>query len=393
MDPLTQYLIVGVIFTLVGFVLGWYVGRDDKEHAEAAPASTAASKKADLMALVDEIRETTDDQQELWDDLRNLLTHDQQPTKNEIRAHKQANRCYGQLMKSYRDQIYLKDPDYRVVPRKLSMDVSQSERDAAGLTESLDRYEVDQKQTHVPVLLDRLSRLENSNESLQQELVAAREKIAQQTVWLEQAESAALQDHLTELPNRRAFEQRLREVAAGHARYGRPFSLLMLDLDRFKRLNDTYGHLAGDSVLRLAAKLMKETCRLSDHVARYGGEEFVIIATDTELSGGCRLADRLCERMRNASLVYDGATLTFTCSIGVAEADRARSPEDLIAAADAALYAAKDAGRDAFRVAAPAAAASDESPSVYAADPEPAAPRRAATVGAQRDSQPKDPHA
>jgi diguanylate cyclase (GGDEF)-like protein len=371
MDPLTQYLIVGVIFTLVGFVLGWYVGRDDKEQADEAPSGTTASKKADLMALVDEIRTTTDDQQEIWDDLRQLLTHEQQPTKTEIRAHKQANRCYGQLMKSYRDQIFLQDPEYRVVPRKLSMDVSQSERDAAGLTESLDRYEIEPQKTHVPVLLDRLSKLENSNESLHQELVEAREKIAQQTVWLELAECAALQDHLTELPNRRAFEQRLREVAAGHVRYGRPFSLLMLDLDHFKRLNDTYGHLAGDSVLRLAAKLMKETCRLSDHVARYGGEEFVIVATDTELAGACRLADRLCERMRNASLVYDDQTLTFTCSIGVAEADRVRTPEDLIAAADTALYAAKDAGRDTFRVAAPLVVASaDSRQSVYAARPD-----------------------
>jgi diguanylate cyclase (GGDEF)-like protein len=350
MEPLGQYIIVGIIFTLVGFVLGWYIGRDDR--GERASQTTEA-RKASLITLVDEIRTTADGQQELWDDLRELFAHDQTPSKNELRAHKQANRCYGQLMKSYRDQIFLQDPDHRVVPRKLSLNVCESEREVAGLTETLDRLEFDPQQAHVPILLDRLSKLENSNETLRLELVVAREKIARQTVWLEQAESAALQDHLTELPNRRAFEQRLREVAAGHVRYGRAFSLLMIDLDHFKQLNDTHGHLAGDAVLRLAARLMRETCRLSDHLARYGGEEFVIVATDTELPGACRLAERICERMRHASLIHDGKTLTFTCSIGVAEADRNRSPEELIAAADAALYAAKNAGRDTFRTATP----------------------------------------
>jgi diguanylate cyclase (GGDEF)-like protein len=357
MELLSQYIIVGVIFTLVGFILGWYIGREDRGEAGA---NTTASKKADLMALVDEIRATADGQQEIWDDLRDLFSHDQTPTKNELRAHKQANRCYGQLMKSYRDQIFLQDPDNRVVPRKLSLDVSENEREVAGLTETLHRLEVDPEQPHVPILLDRLSRLENSNESLRQELVVAREKIALQTVWLEQAETAALQDHLTELPNRRAFEHRLQEVAAGHARYGRTFSLLMIDLDNFKTLNDTHGHLAGDAVLRLAARLMRDTCRLSDHLARYGGEEFVVVATDTELTGACRLAERLCERIRNASLIHDGKTLKFTCSIGVAEADRNRNPEELIAAADAALYAAKDAGRDTFCTAAPVTVSAEE---------------------------------
>jgi len=357
MDAFSQQIITGTIFALIGFVLGWYISRSKRPVAD--DLADAGTPEANLLALLEQIRASTDGQQEMWNDLRELVAADSLPSANEIRAHKHANWCYGQLMKSYRSQLKQQDPDGRVVSPQLADDVSENAREAEGLSSTLGRMEIDPQHGHVPKLLQRLAQLENSNRALREELNVAREQIAEQTVRIEHAETAALEDHLTRLPNRRAFEQRLREILAGFQRYGRPFCLLMLDLDHFKQLNDEHGHQAGDAALQLAARLMRETCRTADHVARFGGEEFAIIASDTRVAGAQRLAERLRERMANASLIHDGETLRFTCSIGVAEVDVNHDAEQLMAAADAALYAAKENGRNTIHTAAAPAAATD----------------------------------
>jgi diguanylate cyclase (GGDEF)-like protein len=153
---------------------------------------------------------------------------------------------------------------------------------------------------------------------------------------LARLETSARTDDLTGLPNRRAWEQELPRELARAERDGRPVCVAMLDLDRFKRFNDDRGHQAGDRLLKQAAAAWSEQLRTSDTLARYGGEEFAVLLP------GCALSDAqaLLERLRNA---MPGAQ---TVSAGVACWDGSESPDELVGRADAALYAAKRAGRD-----------------------------------------------
>ena len=175
-----------------------------------------------------------------------------------------------------------------------------------------------------------------------------------------QIEDQATKDGLTGLVNHRHFYDRLAEEFERSRRSGAPLSLLMLDIDDFKRLNDTYGHPVGDEVLRSIGRLMQVDLRRgSDLAARYGGEEFCVILPGTPLVrqpggegaevGATALAERLRRRIADASLPIgpDGAPVRVTVSIGVASRlDDTQSLDELVARADAALYAAKRAGKD-----------------------------------------------
>ena len=156
-----------------------------------------------------------------------------------------------------------------------------------------------------------------------------------------------LTDPLSGCLNRRGFDQQLgRELARG-SRSGRPVSLLALDVDHFKRINDDFGHLAGDTVLREIGQLLRETARAGDVVARMGGEEFMVLAPDTDEQGALLLGDRLCLAFRNHA--FAGAEdLTITASVGVvAEGTTSEQlASDLRGRADEALYTAKQRGRD-----------------------------------------------
>jgi two-component system cell cycle response regulator len=166
-------------------------------------------------------------------------------------------------------------------------------------------------------------------------------------------EQLAQTDPLTQLLNRRALSDRITAEMERALRYDASLALLMIDLDHFKRINDTYGHLIGDDVLRDTAALLQALVRENDLVARYGGEEFVILLPETDDAG----ADGFAERVRAAVTAHRFAVrpgeepLSLTASIGVATfpAARIESAEDLFARADAALYRAKAEGRDRVR--------------------------------------------
>src|SRR5215213_3103365 len=157
-------------------------------------------------------------------------------------------------------------------------------------------------------------------------------------------EETARTDMLTSIPNRRAFDERLKLELGRSARTGEPLSLLMGDIDRFKALNDRFGHAAGDAALAAIGSALVDECRAIDTPARIGGEEFAVLLPSTDAEAGMITANRL----RSAiSRITDRAGRPLTISFGVAEhpADAASSDE-LIGAADRALYAAKAAGRD-----------------------------------------------
>lgn len=165
----------------------------------------------------------------------------------------------------------------------------------------------------------------------------------------EQTRQMSVTDGLTGLLNRRQFEILLNSEIKGSQRHGFPVGLIIMDLDHFKRVNDTFGHLTGDQVLREAADLLRDQTRESDVVARYGGEEFAMILSHTNLSHSAAMAERIRQSIEaHHFCAQEGRNLRVTVSLGVAcfPARGLQGAEDLIATADAALYEAKGSGRN-----------------------------------------------
>jgi diguanylate cyclase (GGDEF)-like protein len=164
-------------------------------------------------------------------------------------------------------------------------------------------------------------------------------------------QETASRDGLTGLFNRRELDSKLGEELARCKRYGHALSLLLVDLDHFKVINDSYGHPAGDKVLRGIADIIRGPARRSDVVARYGGEEFAVIMPETEKSGAQVFAERIRLAVAGHTFSIDNKPpLNVTVSVGVAGfPGDAGTDAALIAAADSALYDAKRAGRDCVR--------------------------------------------
>lgn len=158
-------------------------------------------------------------------------------------------------------------------------------------------------------------------------------------------------DSLTRLLNRRAFSAYYAEELARAQRYAEPFSIILLDLDEFKAINDRYGHDAGDRVLTAVAGQLEYSTRENDRCSRFGGEEFIILLPNTREVDAVRYAQRLCDNIRALRIEVDGGeTVSITVSIGVAEWQSGDEKEMTINKADKALYQAKETGRDRARV-------------------------------------------
>jgi diguanylate cyclase (GGDEF)-like protein len=154
-------------------------------------------------------------------------------------------------------------------------------------------------------------------------------------------------DALTALLNRRAFLPLANDAMSSFKRYGRSISILMIDIDHFKRVNDLYGHAAGDEVIRQVGRIVSEAIRTTDTAARFGGEEFVVLLRETDLNGAAIFADRIRQTVADTVFEPDGECLRATISIGMAEAEFTDGDVDhTIERADRALYAAKSGGRN-----------------------------------------------
>lgn len=165
---------------------------------------------------------------------------------------------------------------------------------------------------------------------------------------------ASNRDGLTELYNRRYLEQALRRELGRTQRYGGTLSCIIVDLDFFKKINDNYGHVTGDEVLRSAAKTFSINLRSSDTLGRYGGEEFVLILPETDAEGAMILADRLRIRLEETPITIVGGTIKVTASIGVATYhEGVHNPEGFLTEADTALYHSKRTGRNRVTLFAP----------------------------------------
>jgi len=157
---------------------------------------------------------------------------------------------------------------------------------------------------------------------------------------------SALRDGLTATFNRRYFVDRLNAEMRFANRHEKALALLFVDIDHFKKINDTFGHQAGDYVLAAVARELNTTIRSEDVLARYGGEEFAIICREIEKEGALALGERLRRAVERAKFEYEGQTIAVTISVGATVAHKPQQVQPLIASADAAMYEAKRAGRN-----------------------------------------------
>ncbi len=164
----------------------------------------------------------------------------------------------------------------------------------------------------------------------------------------EHLQKMALTDPLTKLGNRATFDMSIKQTAARSQRSGVPYSLLLIDLDHFKKVNDTYGHQVGDTILQLVADAIKTSARDSDICCRYGGEEFAVILPDTKAKNAEVLAERIHHQVTKISGRQPAERRPITVSIGISCASRRSNtnPDHLIEEADQALYLAKENGRN-----------------------------------------------
>jgi len=190
--------------------------------------------------------------------------------------------------------------------------------------------------------------------SLSQQLEESQHKIELLREEVEKAREDALSDGLTGLTNRRGFDLALASGIASAGEQGQTLSLLMTDIDHFKQVNDTYGHLFGDKVIRAVAKTLKENIKGKDTAARYGGEEFVVLLPDTPLEGARCVAERIrstieASRIRRADTNQEMAKITV--SFGVAIYHAGESASAFVERVDSAMYASKTGGRNRVTVA------------------------------------------
>jgi diguanylate cyclase (GGDEF)-like protein len=234
------------------------------------------------------------------------------------------------------------------VIRPLTSFVSATERVSEGRYDMSDIHLPVHQENEIGLLAKTFRKMSNR---LQDYKFNLEMKITARTKELEEikifAETQARTDPLTNLPNRRAFFEFGRLEIEEFKRYGHDLTLIMLDIDRFKNINDTYGHAVGDEVLKGLAILLLETTRSSDLAARIGGEEFAILLSHTKLEDGESIAEKLREEIQASTIKINNIELTYTASFGVVTYTQDKQSLDtLLDHADRALYQAKESGRN-----------------------------------------------
>lgn len=200
---------------------------------------------------------------------------------------------------------------------------------------------------------ERVLRVEQQNQQLSEQLKQLEcesSKLRQQVI---DSQNKALIDPLTQLPNRLAYDERLVQEFARWKRYNSTLLIMVWDIDFFKKVNDSYGHQAGDKVLKVVAGLLQKNLRETDFIARYGGEEFVGLMPETSLAGGYKIAEKIRSSVENLEFHYQGSQVKITISCGISLFIENDTTAAAFQRADKALYQAKDEGRNRCVVIAP----------------------------------------
>jgi diguanylate cyclase (GGDEF)-like protein len=234
------------------------------------------------------------------------------------------------------------NPDLPFIPIIMQTALDSTENKVEGLEAGADDYitkpiDFPELKARVKSML-RIKRLQEEIEERERELMEANQRLRHMSQT----------DALTGLDNRRHIETRIEEMFEHAKRLGEPFSCVMVDLDKFKSVNDEYGHQAGDAVLRQLAKILKQEVREIDHAGRYGGEEFILLLTGTVLDAAVTFAERVRKAIESHTFTFDNGAIQRTASFGVAAWPHPRitSCDGLVRAADDALYVAKETGRN-----------------------------------------------
>jgi len=207
-----------------------------------------------------------------------------------------------------------------------------------GLLGTMDEHQ-HQRDLREQELASRLQGLAERVASMEQEALGYREH-------LEEQRQKALIDPLTGLPNRAAWAERLEQEMLAWQENGGHLLMAMLDLDHFKRINDSYGHQAGDKVLKIVANELRKRLRSRDFIARFGGEEFVLLVPQTALGSGIELAETLRGAIEACPFHFKGERVTITLSIGITAFRSGERSDAVLKRADEALYRAKHLGRN-----------------------------------------------
>ncbi len=165
-------------------------------------------------------------------------------------------------------------------------------------------------------------------------------------ITVKKLENVASHDSLTGLLNRRELERYINSEMLRSKRYGNRFSLIVCDVDNFKKLNDVYGHQFGDTVLKMISNIFKNSTRVQEYICRWGGEEFLIVLPETKLEGALIVAERLRKKIEEEKIIFGKEELVITASFGVGEFDVSKTVEQNIEAVDKAMYRAKKTGKN-----------------------------------------------
>ncbi len=244
--------------------------------------------------------------------------------------------------------------------------LSESSEGAGRFNETLENFtgnlkaemNIDQLRLLVGRVAAETKHVAEQNQKLQEKLSVSTQQMSEMQSNLEMVRKEALVDPLTEIGNRKHFNNELSRTTREASEFKSPLALLMIDIDFFKKFNDTHGHLVGDQVLRLVARTLRDNLKGKDVLARYGGEEFAILLTNTKLSDALRVADLLRISVGNKKITRKptGESLgIITLSIGVTEYVPDEALNDYVQRADAALYQAKAGGRNQAKILEPGA--------------------------------------
>lgn len=287
--------------------------------------------------IVQGINEERQNAQAFLQNLNDVLGTVSNSVSRSLKASDKANKAHKNLDKKLDDGIKA---------------LSNSASTASSLTDL-----TQQVGEHVEVLVTTLAQkqalLTRNHQVLKSELEAAQSKIVEleenaetYKQKLSEQKFKSLQDSLTKLPNRAAFEERLELEFKRWQRYDTPLAIAIADIDHFKRINDSYGHIAGDKTLQVIANMLKKSLRGTDFVARFGGEEFVIIFPQTELDGLQEPLDKARKRIQSIPFKFKNNDISITISVGAASFREQDTMSTVFERADKALYSAKQQGRN-----------------------------------------------
>jgi len=187
---------------------------------------------------------------------------------------------------------------------------------------------------------------EERNIKLTQQLSQMEQETQELQVMLQENRTKLMYDALTGIYSRMAYDERIMQEMSRWSRYQTPFSYVILDIDHFKRINDTYGHNAGDKALKIVAQIMQSYVRQSDYVFRIGGEEFVLLLTSTDVAAAAIMVEKMRKGIADSSFHFKGEPVSLTLSAGITETITDDNVESIYERADKALYKAKNSGRN-----------------------------------------------